>query len=157
MERPSEVNYFDLAELFAGEELSKKWAVSVGKCLVWVAMSDEFDNSPAGANVFHQCWVSDAATVLVRYEHFSRLLGTEFSDLEAECASSVPLSKVKSHRPYGSSFRQAMMMYHLHLNGGPARDPAWTDAQGYSWWGEEPEHGWPTRIEDSLRYCTLLG
>ncbi|GAA2362716.1 hypothetical protein GCM10009854_47960 [Saccharopolyspora halophila] len=156
MERPSEVNYFDLAESLVGDELSRQWAVAVGRCLVRVATSDEFDNSPADANVFQQCWVGDDATVLLRYQHFSGRFGTEFGELELECASSVPLVELRSHRPHGSALRQAILLYHLHLNGGPARDPAWTDDRGYAWWGAEPACGWPARTADARRYRTLL-
>ncbi|WP_157405275.1 hypothetical protein [Actinopolyspora halophila] len=156
MDRPTDVNYFDLADSFSDEESRKRWIIAVGRCLAWVATSDEHGSSPPEANVFHQCWVADDLTLLLRYEHFSRLFGTQFGDVELDYVTSVPLVEARDSPSQGSSFRQAAMMYHIHLNGGPAKEPAWTDPQGYSWWGEEPVGGWRSKVESSPALCTVF-
>lgn len=108
------------------ERLDLKWASAIATSLRELS-------SRSAVPAIDEVWVGPDLDLCIRYRIAGTPLAMRFIGLDVEPASGLRA---------GSALRFASDLYHdLHTD--PGAD-AWRDSDGYRWWGDEPDDGWPS-------------
>jgi hypothetical protein len=117
----------DAGSAFRG--LDAEWAVRVARDLVEISV--EYRPNP----LIDHLWLTEQLVLSVRYRLGSHRLAARFARLDVDPTSGEPPS---------NSARLASDLFHnLHTRPEPG---AWTDPDGYTWWGDPPDDGWAAAL-----------
>lgn len=107
--------------------LNAEWAVRVARDLVEI--SEWYGPNP----LIDELWLTEQLVLSVRYRVGAQRLAARFARLDVHPGTGGP--------PSSSVGLASDLFQTLHTR----REPdAWTDRDGYSWWGDPPSGGWPT-------------
>lgn len=105
------------------EGLTPEWAIDLAK---------EFDRIAADRPPpVDDLWISDDLALLVRYRLINYSLAVRIARLDVDPSSEL--------EPKSSGQLASVLYHNLHS----PSEWEWTDDDGYVWWGERPDGGWP--------------
>ncbi|MDQ4119131.1 MAG: hypothetical protein M3235_19545 [Actinomycetota bacterium] len=120
----SEHEHRTMATSLRFEGLTPEWAIDVATQL------DRFAHGrPPPVD---DLWVASDLALLARYRLIDYSLAVRFARLDVDPTSSL--------EPVTSG-QLASNLYHSFHS---PSEWEWTDADGYLWWGDRPDRGWPT-------------
>lgn len=87
--------------------------------------------APANVSALDDVWVSDDLALLVRYRLRDERLAVRFGRLDVDPTS--------LREPEDSAQLASLLVHNLHAS----TEKEWADMDGYRWWGDRPDGGWP--------------
>lgn len=109
--------------------LSMEWAIAVLRDLE--AINVRYRPNP----LIDEMWLTDDLVLSIRYRIGSRQLAARFARLDVDPTSGAA--------PFNSARLASDLFHNLHTQPEP---DAWTDLDGYPWWGDPPPGGWEAAL-----------
>jgi hypothetical protein len=136
VEKPKNVYFADLMA-----EPLEQWAVAVGQQLVW-----QVSQPNASQRNVWECWIGEDGALYIRYSDAAGKFGARFENLHYDPTSGQLLDPMTREHSCGSAAQQASNLYDGRMNATTVPTNAWTDNEGYRWWGDAPDLGWPAAV-----------